>query len=76
MRLDVVFDTVVAEFVAIKLASVVHDEGMWDTKPHCDVFVDEHLNSPFCDRRESFGLSPLSKLVDGNDDVAALALSR
>ena len=50
VRFNVVFGTVDTEFVAIKLESAVHHEGMGDTEPRGDVLVYERLYVTLCDR--------------------------
>ena len=72
--LDVVLGVVFTEFVTIKLATIFHYEGVWDSKSCGDVLMDECLYVPLCDGGKSFCFGPFSEVVDSNDYVATLAL--
>ena len=54
--------------------AIIHNELVWDTKSHGDVFVDECLYVPLSNGKEGFGFGPFGEVVDGDDYVAALSL--
>ena len=74
MGLDVVLSAVFVEFVTIKLATIIHYEGVCDSKPRGDILMDECLYIPFSDGGKSFCFSPLGKVVDSNNYVVTLTL--
>ena len=49
MGLDVVFGAIFSKLINIKLAAIVHDKRMWDSKPYGNISVHECLYVPLGD---------------------------